>query len=751
MTSYSALELEELWQQLDQSVRTILTNLEAGFPYPRTMELYTIVYNYCAASRSEPTSKGATGAILLGEELYIRLQACLQSHLERIFRELSTIRDDVLLSTYLAAWSKYMRGVQLINHIFAYLNRFWVKRKQDEGAEEIHEIKTLALVQWRMYVFMPLKLRVRNCVLSAVAIDRAQAVADYATLRGVVESIVVIGLNNLQLYRTEIETPLLEAAQQHYIQQASVWVSTTTPSEYCTIVTVSLASESERVRLYLHRDTEPELLAKCEKVLIADHVDHISADFVQAMDGDRVEDVQRMYSLLARVKGSGLDGLRASFEQRVKTVGAEAIAAACPAIADDPQLFCDTLLRVLHRYGRVVADCFRSDAGFVAVLNKAARTFVNSNAVSTIGGSMRIPELIARQIDAMLRATTTEATADTALDGIMTLFRMLDDKDVFQKFYARRLASRLIGGLSASEDAESQMLARLKEVCGFEYTSKLQRMFTDMSVNRDLNEKFRRYHEREPSATLPIDFSVLVLATGSWPLQQMTTDTSLPVELDRSLAVFTAFYNQYFSGRRLHWLHHLSRGEVVFTPKRGVRFVLGTTSSYQITVLLQFNNETTRSYLELAEATKLSPLVLKSTLASLVRSRLFTCSSTNTDSDDAVFSLALDFKSKRARVMLAPVSLEPRTQQQQPQQSEDAPAQEEVQEDRRLQIQAAVVRIMKARKTLDHNALIMEVVTQLQTRFKASVAGIKRAIEQLIDKEYLERAADDKSRYVYKA
>jgi len=62
-----------------------------------------------------------------------------------------------------------------------------------------------------------------------------------------------------------------------------------------------------------------------------------------------------------------------------------------------------------------------------------------------------------------------------------------------------------------------------------------------------------------------------------------------------------------------------------------------------------------------------------------------------------------------------------------------------------LSVEAAIVRIMKSRRSLDHNALIAEVAKQLNDKFTADPAFIKKRIESLIEREYLER--DPQNRY----
>ena len=64
-----------------------------------------------------------------------------------------------------------------------------------------------------------------------------------------------------------------------------------------------------------------------------------------------------------------------------------------------------------------------------------------------------------------------------------------------------------------------------------------------------------------------------------------------------------------------------------------------------------------------------------------------------------------------------------------------------VDEDRKHAIEAAIVRIMKTRKTLEHQKLVLEASNQLLRHFKPDPKQIKKRIEELIAREYLERDA----------
>ena len=163
----------------------------------------------------------------------------------------------------------------------------------------------------------------------------------------------------------------------------------------------------------------------------------------------------------------------------------------------------------------------------------------------------------------------------------MTVFKYIEDKDVFQKFYSKFLSKRLVNSTSGNEDTESSMISKLKEACGFEYTTKLQRMFTDIAVSKDLNKSFKEQMEiSHGKADDSYDFNILVLATGQWPLSAPTSPFNIPEELLKTYERFQRFYQNKHQGRKLNWLFQLMKGEIKTT------YLTSNKTGYTFQVLL---------------------------------------------------------------------------------------------------------------------------------------------------------------------
>lgn len=54
---------------------------------------------------------------------------------------------------------------------------------------------------------------------------------------------------------------------------------------------------------------------------------------------------------------------------------------------------------------------------------------------------------------------------------------------------------------------------------------------------------------------------------------------------------------------------------------------------------------------------------------------------------------------------------------------------------------------MKSRKTMKHQQLIAETIDQLKARFQPRVPDVKKAIDAMIDREYIEREEGSRDSY----
>lgn len=193
-------------------------------------------------------------------------------------------------------------------------------------------------------------------------------------------------------------------------------------------------------------------------------------------------------------------------------------------------------------------------------------------------------------------------------------------------------------------------------------------------------------------------------------------------------------------------------------------------STYQMCILLLFSTTDTLSLGQIRTQTHIPDQELRRHLISLCtpKNRILKKASKGRGitSDDDLFTLNQDYSSKLKRVRIplvkelsvmndgsTAVASMDESGGVAPSASAssvlDGSVPVSVEEDRRHLVEAAIVRIMKARKALNHNELIAEVTKQLSIRFQPTPQFIKKRIESLIEREYLERSENEHRVYRY--
>ncbi|NWI73316.1 CUL4A protein, partial [Dryoscopus gambensis] len=192
------------------------------------------------------------------------------------------------------------------------------------------------------------------------------------------------------------------------------------------------------------------------------------------LDENRISDLTQTYQLFSRVKG-GQQILLQHWSEYIKNFGT--------TIVVNPEKDKDMVQELLDfkdKVDHIIEVCFQKNEKFINLMKESFETFINKR-------PNKPAELIAKYVDSKLRAGNKEATdeeLERILDKIMIIFRFIHGKDVFEAFYKKDLAKRLLVGKSASVDAEKSMLSKLKHECGAAFTSKLEGMFKDMELSK---------------------------------------------------------------------------------------------------------------------------------------------------------------------------------------------------------------------------------------------------------------------------
>lgn len=700
---------EETWEKLSEAVIAIQTSRSIRYSLE---DLYQAVQNMCNHNMAPTT--------------YESLKALTEKHVKANIEEFTGDSMDrlIFLKKMNDCWLSHCRQMIMIRSIFLYLDRTYVLQRSS-----VNSIWDMGLDLFRHHIIMNslVQTRIVDGLLMLIEKERQGDTVDRTLLKSLLRM-----LSDLQIYRDAFESKFLQATERLYGAEGQKLILELEVPDYLHHVDKRLNEENERLLHYLDPSTKWCLIHTVEKQLLSEHLTTILHKGLDALlEENRVSDLTLLYNLFTRVK-KGLVELCTMFNTYIKKKGR--------TIVIDPEkdkTMVQELLDFKDKMDNIVCTCFQKNEKFSNSLKEAFEYFINQR-------TNKPAELIAKFVDGKLRAGNKEATEEELerlLDKIMVLFRFIHGKDVFEAFYKKDLAKRLLVGKSASVDAEKSMLSKLKQECGGGFTSKLEGMFKDMELSKDINIAFKQYMSNLKNVS-PLELTVSILTMGYWPTYPVL-EVTVPPEMVHFQNHFTKFYLGKHNGRKLQWQPTLGHCVLKADFNQGKKEL--QVSLFQGLVLLLFNDCNEMTFEELKTATNIEDGELRRTLQSLAcgKARVLTKSPRGRDVVNGdKFQFNADFTNKLFRIKINQIQMKETNEEQKA-------TEERVFQDRQYQIDAAIVRIMKMRKTLSHNLLISELYNQL--KFPVKPADLKKRIESLIDRDYMERDKDNPNQYNYMA
>ncbi|RAL40877.1 unnamed protein product [Cuscuta campestris] len=708
---------EKTWSIIEHAIHEIYNHNASGLSFE---ELYRNAYNMVLHK--------------FGEKLYSGLVFTMTEHLKDISKSIEAAQGGLFLEELNRKWADHNKALQMIRDILMYMDRTFIPSTRKTPVYE------LGMNLWRDNVIHSNKIqtRLQDTLLKLVEQERTGEVINRSLMRNITKMLTDL---DISVYELNFEIPFLEVSANFYRVESQQFIESCDCGQYLKKAEKRLNEEIERVSHYLDPGSESKITAVVEREMVESHMHRLvhmeNSGLVNLIVDDKYDDLGRMYNLFKRVS-NGLSLLKDVMTAHIREVGKQLVTD--PEKSKDPVDFVQRLLDEKDKHDKIISKAFNNDKMFQNALNSSFEYFINLNP--------RSPEFISLFVDDNLRKGlkgVSEEDVEILLDKVMMLFRYLQEKDVFEKYYKQHLAKRLLSGKTVSDDAERSLIVKLKTECGYQFTSKLEGMFTDMKTSQDTMQEFHSAVGPE-LADYPT-LAVQVLTTGSWPTQSVTP-CNLPSEILGVCEKFKSYYLGTHTGRRLTWQTNMGTADLKATFGKGQKHELNV-STYQMCILMLFNNSDMLSYKDIEQATEIPTSDLKRCLQSLAcvkgKNVLRKEPMSKDIAEDDFFYFNDKFTSKFFKVKIGTVVAQKESE------PEKQETRQRVEEDRKPQIEAAIVRIMKSRRVLDHNNVVAEVTKQLQLRFLPNPVVIKKRIESLIEREFLERDKTDRKLYHYLA
>lgn len=534
-------------------------------------------------------------------------------------------------------------------------------------------------------------------------------------------------------YKTDFESQLLVATAEYYRSKVAGWFAEHSCPVFLKEVASCLDDEERRLNMYLDQSSVQELRTVAQRELIlntAKQLVEMDTGCRAMFKGKRYSELALMFKLFRR-EPTVLPHMTSCMEPYIEERCTQIVQD--QAMIDDPSQYVEQVVELKSELDGLVAQCFDNDPGFQRARNRGLENILNKDT--------RCAKYLALFCDAMLKKGLKGKSEDEMLrlvDQVIGLLSHLKDKDIFLDFYKRALSRRLLNKLSVSNDAEGTLITKLKVECGQQAIQKLVAMFTDMNLSDQLQEEYNKLSHRGSPAG--VTHEVRILQTNAWPETADNTSIVPCEDLASCIQSFENFYNSRHSGRKLRWIYNMGGAELSTHcfPKKHILAL----STYQALVLMLFNKQNKVLFSEVCEATKIPKDECKRQVLSMTVSKhkvLLRDGASKEIEDDTRLQVNDQFTHEKIKVVVGLIKKEDKV-------VETAVA--EPPQERKHVVDAAIVRIMKARKRLDHNSLLEEVFRQV-TLFRPQPSQIKAQIENLIDREFLSRDAEQRNVYFY--
>lgn len=548
-----------------------------------------------------------------GDILYNGIAKSLTGHITESLHALLAVPTEQFLPRLTLLWTDHVMMSTRIREILLYSEKNYIPQSKKMPVYDLG----LLIFRDTLVTHPVIQTRLSTELLRYVQQERGGLLIDRDSVRTALSMLLDLSVHGPNLYEEMFEKQFLEETRQFYRTEIQSFLAEHSCSSCLHKIEGRLQEEARHAQHYLPLSTGRKLDVVVEAELVANTavilVNMERSGVVFMLTEDKTADLKLIFRVLCRVPAT-LEHLRACFGDYVVAVGGGIVADVTST--KDHVRFVREILQLKERMTGIVAACFANEAKFQNRLKSSFDTFLNKDSNVT---ALYLALYADEQLKSGFR-NLSDTDIESCVEGIVSLLQHVQDKDIFESYYKTYLTKRLMGGKSVSEEIEKQVVSKLKSEYGYQFTSKLERMFNDMNISRSTMEEFKQLVLDDPeyreSGGLDCEFTMLT--AGFWPAQKHDdTELSLPPVLQQCKERFMSFYLNKHNARRISWQFSLGYVDIKMSLAQGrVRHDLNV-SLYQAIVLYMFNERESVRYGDIAAALNIPEIELKRHLLSL--------------------------------------------------------------------------------------------------------------------------------------
>ena len=529
------------------------------------------------------------------------------------------------------------------------------------------------------------------------------------------------------IYQEYFNKYFIKHTEDYYKKKTEEYINSNNIDKYITYVEEILTFENYLIVSHLNEITLKSVINKLNIILLSDKKNIIFTKYYtvnSTNDNDNYLNLNKNYILMQKIF---ILFKNIKLEEEIRKTFSDYIKKSCKEIYNkyckNYKLFYENIDLLKKNIDHYITDSFLNDEKFKSTSKESLTKGMNQRPGFICDTFSKYIDNILREIDDKKNLNEIK----NIINDYMILFKYIENKDLFENFFIKKLCIRCLFNLNKSEEAQNYLIEQLKNECGPYFVSKSQEMISDVKASQEMTQLFSKEINKEKN-NLDIPINYFVLSNYTWPIDKLIKGDIPNFKIGGLQKKFFEFYHKKNSGKSLFWHLPFCFGVLEMEIPNSDNPIKIFGNGVHFAILKCFNKKkASLTIKDILNKTKIEIDIIQKNLKKLVNKNLL-------KNENDIYSVNFEVeKDENNEIALIDYDEEENDKN-------DEESEEKSIEERKFVIDAYVMKVLKQKKVMKRNDLINVVKEKMPFEERDEI--INKRIDQLINNRYI--SLDDK-------